>query len=230
MIQQNWMDDPSVYDGRMSDRGAKRDHTLAEVVLDWNGTVVADRSRAIEATNLVLAAHGLAPITDAEFGRLFSLPLRRFLDRLHVPAAGLADAEARWNCRTIERETELSRGAMELLVACRRRGVPVGILTAADPGVVAADALRLGIRPFLAWIAGPSQDKAADLRTRTADVGRVAFVGDTADDITYARQAGALAVAFTGGYHDADQLREAGPDLMVNDLSQFIPLLPASKA
>ena len=71
------MDDPSVYDGRMSDRGAKRDHTLAEVVLDWNGTVVADRSRAIEATNLVLAAHGLAPITDAEFGRLFSLPLRR---------------------------------------------------------------------------------------------------------------------------------------------------------
>ncbi len=126
-------------------------------------------------------------------------------------------------------QTELSRGAVELLVACRQRGVPVGILTAADPRVVAADARRLGIGSLLAWIAGPSQDKAADLRTRTAGTGRVAYVGDTADDVSYARQAGALAVAFTGGYHDADQLREAGPDLTINDLSQFIPLLPAPR-
>jgi phosphoglycolate phosphatase len=214
----------------MSDRNAKRDRTLEEVVLDWNGTVVADRSRAVEATNFVLAAYGLAPISDAEFGRLFSLPLRRFLGRLRVPTAALADAEASWNYCSIERETELSRGAMELLVACRRRGVPVAILTAADPGVVAADATRLGVRSFLAWIAGPSQDKAADLQTRIARAGHVAYIGDTADDISCARQAGALAVAFTGGYHDTDQLREAGPDLMVNDLSQFIPLLPAASA
>lgn len=214
------------YDGRMNDRSPERDRAIGEVVLDWNGTVVADRSRAVEATNLVLAAYDLAPITDAEFGRLFSLPLRRFLGRLRVPAAALADAETRWNYRSIERETELSKGAMELLVACWRRGVPVGILTAADPDVVAADAMRLGIRSFLAWIAGPSQDKAADLQARITGVGRVAYVGDTADDICYARRAGALAVAFTGGYHNADQLREAGPDLMVNDLSQFIPLLP----
>jgi phosphoglycolate phosphatase-like HAD superfamily hydrolase len=81
----------------------------------------------------------------------------------------------------------------------------------------------------LTWIVGPSQDKAGELRTRTAGISRVAYVGDTADDISYACRAGALAVAFTGGYHDADQLREAGPDLVINDLSQLIPLLRAPR-
>ena len=213
------------YDGRMSDRRAGLDLAPGEVVLDWNGTVVADRSRAVEATNAVLAAHDRPPITDADFGRLFSLPLRRFLSRLSVPAGALADAEASWNLHSAEREAELSHGALAFLVACQRLGVPVGILTAAEAGVVAADAGRLGIRSLLAWVVGSSQNKAAELRKRTTRVGRVLYVGDTADDICYARRAGALAVAFTGGYHDADQLRSAGPDLVVDDLTQLVPLL-----
>ena len=213
------------YDGRMSDRGAGLDLAPGEVVLDWNGTVVADRSRAVEATNAVLAAHDRPPITDADFGRLFSLPLRRFLSRLSVPAGALADAEASWNLHSAEREAELSRGALELLMACQRLGLNVGILTAADPGVVDADAGRPGIRSLLAWISGSSQDKTAELRRRGASAGRILYVGDTADDICYARRAGALAVAFTGGYHDADQLRSAGPDLVVDDLTQLVPLL-----
>lgn len=218
------------YDGRMSDRPAGLDLAPGEVVLDWNGTVVADRSRAVEATNAVLTAHDRPPITDADFGRLFSLPLRRFLSRLSVPAGALADAEASWNLHSAEREAELSHGALAFLVACQQLGVPVGILTAADAEVVAADAGRLGIRSLLAWVVGSSQNKAAELRKRTARVGRVLYVGDTADDISYARRAGTLAAAFTGGYHNADQLRNAGPDLIVDDLTQLIPLLQAPRA
>jgi phosphoglycolate phosphatase len=142
-----------------------------------------------------------------------------------VAAGALADAEAAWNLHSTERETELSHGALAFLVACQQLGVPVGILTAADAGVVAADAGHLGIRSLLAWVVGSSQNKAAELRKRTTRVGRVLYVGDTADDICYARRAGALAVAFTGGYHDADQLRSAGPDLVVDDLTQIVPLL-----
>jgi phosphoglycolate phosphatase len=201
-----------------------------EVVLDWNGTVVADRSRAVEATNAVLAAHGRPPVTDADFARLFRLPLRDFLSRLLVPADDLADAEAAWNGHSARHQAELSPGAHEFLLACQRLGVPVGILTAADASVVAADAARLRIRSLLAWVCGSSQDKAARLRSRVASVGRVLYVGDTADDVSYARRAGTLAVAVTGGYHDADQLRDAGPDLIVDDLTQIIPLLQAQLA
>jgi len=214
----------------VSDPCARLHGAPGEVVLDWNGTVVADRSRAVEATNAVLAAHGLPPIADADFGRLFGLPLRRFLSRLSVPAGALADAEAAWNLHSTAREAELSHGALAFLVECQRLGVPVGILTAADAGVVAADADRLGIRSLLAWVVGSSQNKAAELRKRTARAGRVLYVGDTADDISYARRAGTLAAAFTGGYHDADQLRSAGPDLIVDDLTQLIPLLQAPRA
>lgn len=214
----------------MSDRRVTPHRRPGEVVLDWNGTVVADRSRAVEATNAVLAAHGQPPVTDADFGRLFQLPLRRFLSRLSVPAAALADAEAAWNLHSTEHEAELSHGAVELLMACHQLMVPVGILTAAHAAVVSADAGRLGVRSLLAWISGSSQDKAAELRTRAARVaslGYVLYVGDTADDISYARRSGSMAVAFTGGYHDADQLRDASPDLIVDDLAQLIPLLQA---
>ena len=211
----------------MSDRRARLNDGAGEVVLDWNGTVVADRSRAVAATNAVLAASGRPAITDADFGRLFQLPLRRFLSRLSVPAGALADAEATWNLHCTEREAELSPGALEFLVACQRIAVPVGILSAADAGVVAADATRLGIRSLLGWVSGSSRDKAAELQDRTASVGRVLYVGDTADDVSYARRAGSLAVAFSGGYHSVDQLRSAGPDLIVDDLTQLIPLLQA---
>jgi phosphoglycolate phosphatase-like HAD superfamily hydrolase len=206
---------------------AGTERAFGEVVLDWNGTVVADRPRAIEATNLVLAAHGLAPISDAEFGRLFALPLQRFLGRLRVPAEALRDAEAAWNAGSTERVAELSRGALELLVACQDTGVPVGILTAADPDVVAADAERLGVRSLLTWVIGPCEDKASELRERIAQVGRVAYVGDTADDVSFGRSAGAFAVGFTGGYHDAEQLHGASPDLVVDDLAQLVRLLLA---
>jgi phosphoglycolate phosphatase len=208
----------------MSDRRAAPHGGPDEVVLDWNGTVVADRSRAVGATNAVLAAYGLPPVTDADFGRLFQLPLRRFLSRLLVPAAALADAEAAWNRYTASRKTELSPGVLEFLAACQRLRVPVGILTAADASVVAADAARLGVQPLLAWVCGSSQDKAAELRSR-ASARRVLYAGDTADDVSYARRAGTLAVAVTGGYHDVGRLRDAGPDLIVTDLAQIIPLL-----
>jgi phosphoglycolate phosphatase-like HAD superfamily hydrolase len=33
-----------------------------------------------------------------------------------------------------------------------------------------------------------------------------------------------------GGYHDADQLRNAGPDLKIDHLTQLIPLLQAPRA
>ena len=220
------MDNRSGYNRPVTDHSTVPDLDLHELVLDWNGTVVADRPRAVEATNAVLEANGLAPITDEDFGQLFSLPLRNFLSRLSVPASVLADAEAAWNRHSIERETALSPGALQLLSACRQRGVPVGILTAADPAVVTADAGRLKIRSLLSWICGPSRDKAADLLNRTALWGNVAYVGDTTDDIAYARQAGAVAIAFTGGYHQTGQLQGAGPDLLVSDLGQLIPLLP----
>jgi phosphoglycolate phosphatase-like HAD superfamily hydrolase len=214
----------------MSDRRARPHGGPDEVVLDWNGTVVADRPRAVAATNAVLATYGLPPVTDADFGRRFQLPLRGFLSRLLVPAGALADAEAAWNLHAAGRETELSPGVLEFLAACQRMRVPVGILTAADASVVAADAARLGVRPLLSWVCGSSQDKAAALRNRAASVGRVLYAGDTADDVSYARRAGTLAVAVTGGYHDVGRLRSARPDLIVTDLGQLIPLLQEPRA
>ncbi|MFC4376379.1 HAD family hydrolase [Nocardia halotolerans] len=63
------------------------------------------------------------------------------------------------------------------------------------------------------WATG----KAEVLRSESAQV----FVGDHAGDMRGARAAGALAVGVTTGPYDADGLRDAGADVVLDDLTQF---------
>ncbi len=66
----------------MSDGSAVWDRALDEVVLDWNGTVVADRPRAVQATNAVLEAHGLEPITGASLPTVTAPVMRHAISAL----------------------------------------------------------------------------------------------------------------------------------------------------
>lgn len=198
---------------------------IDELVLDWNGTVMDDLDRAWAATNRLLTRAGCAPVTRAAFRARFGLPLAGFFAALGVSAERLAEVERDWNTRVRATPAPLAAGAMTLLSACKARGVSVGVVTGADPAVVAADARRHGIRPLLAWVVGPVVDKAAVLATAAAAGRTVAYVGDTEHDVTSARAAGLLAVATTAGYTPAARLRRAKPDLVIDDLAALVPLL-----
>jgi phosphoglycolate phosphatase len=198
---------------------------MQQVLLDWNGTVVADLPRALAAANTALRRLSIAPITGRTFSRSFTLPLSQFFQRLGVPSDALEEAEQIWNDSCIEQPAQLSRGARALLDACQRRQIPVGIITAADPALVGADSARLDIRHLLTWVAGRVTDKQAEL-TRAATTSRTAvYIGDTADDVEQARRAGVVAVALTGGYHNRTRLETAMPDLIIDDLQDIVPLL-----
>ena len=63
------------------------------------------------------------------------------------------------------------------------------------------------------WATG----KADVLREESAHV----FVGDHAGDMRGAKAAGVVAVGVTTGPHDADELRAAGADVILDDLTRF---------
>jgi phosphoglycolate phosphatase len=55
---------------------------------------------------------------------------------------------------------------------------------------------------------------------------QVVVIGDTEADVACARAAGAVAVAVTTGWRSREELEQAGPDLLIEDLSVgFQPLL-----
>lgn len=198
---------------------------VRQVLLDWNGTVVADRPRALEATNVALRRLSIAPITDETFSRSFALPLGQFFRRLGVPPHSLEEAERFWNESCIEQPTQLSRGARALLEACRHHQVPVGVITAADPELVSADSARLEIRHLLTWVVGQVTNKKDELMKAAIPFSRVVYVGDTADDMEHAHSAGVTAIALTGGYHNRARLESARTDLIIDDLRDVVPLL-----
>lgn len=203
---------------------------IEELILDWNGTVMADLPRSWRVTNQLLAEVGAPPLTMDQFRDRFELPLGRFFVAIDVPGDRLADVERRWNAMSATSLAPLADGARNLLERCKAADVPVGVVTGADSEVVGMDARRHRIRSLLSWVVGSAEDKRSSLAIAAgAKAHAVAYVGDTPQDIVSARAAGLIAIGVTDGYTPEHSIREARPDLVVDNLSQLIPFLSSGQ-
>jgi phosphoglycolate phosphatase-like HAD superfamily hydrolase len=203
---------------------------LTAIVCDWNGTLVDDAERARVATNRTIDGFGINPLNRRAFSDQFKLPMAGFFEGLRVPPAEIDTAVRTWNAYMVGGEFRLGRGATELLAAARSLGLPVGVVSAADTEVVRADAAYLGIEGDLAFIRGGATDKAAAIAALVRQYGEtVVYVGDTEYDILSAKQAGAIAIAFTGGYRPAEALRSAAPAAVIDDFFQLARLLATGR-
>lgn len=113
--------------------------------------------------------------------------------------------------------SSLLPGAVESFAAVRARdGVTLVITAKFEPNAHRClDRVGLAADHVVGWRHGPQ--KAETLRDHGAHV----YVGDTVPDIAAARAAGARAVGVTSGPVDADGLREAGADVVLDSLAAF---------
>jgi HAD superfamily hydrolase (TIGR01549 family) len=189
---------------------------------DWNGTCVDDVTRAWRASSLVLSGKGLDAPDLRGFLDRFRLPLQGFFADLGVPGRELGEAEAEWN-EAVASEPALPMPHLaEMLDALEEAEVAVGVVSAAEEGVVRSEARALGIEDQLAFVAGSASPKRRALSSlvETYGEGRVAYLGDTEHDVEEALAAGALAIGFGGGYRPAEALARAGAELVVSDLRE----------
>lgn len=108
-------------------------------------------------------------------------------------------------------------GAREAIAAVREAGGRTLVVTAKYEPNAKLHLAHLGIEPD-AVIGGLwAEQKATALREHGAAV----YVGDHVGDVRGARTAGALSVAVPGGPCDATELREAGADVVLADLTHF---------
>ncbi|WP_121702308.1 haloacid dehalogenase-like hydrolase, partial [Streptomyces sp. E5N298] len=114
-------------------------------------------------------------------------------------------------------------GAREAVAAVREAGGRAVVVTAKYEPNAKLHLAHLGIEPD-AVIGGLwAEQKAVALREHDADV----YVGDHVGDVRGARAAGARSVAVASGPCDAEELRAAGADVVLADLTRFPAWLAA---
>lgn len=201
---------------------------ISAIVCDWNGTMLDDAERARIATNRVLAEMAIPALSFERFRETFRLPLDSYFHSLGVLKVDIEEAVADWNRFLVGGAIALSPGVLEMLDAAKRAGIPVGVVSAASANVVRADARELGIEAELAFIVGDARVKSAALRELSASLGgRVVYCGDTEYDIIEAKIAGALPIAFGGGYRPSADLLLVDPLAIIEDFSEIARVLEA---
>jgi phosphoglycolate phosphatase len=157
---------------------------------------------------LIDSRPGVARAIDM-LGVEFDLPLRgtTFADRLGPPLATLL----------VEATIPAMPGAQAALAAIEARNGRVLVVTGKHAPLARLHIAELGWRiDHLAgdlWSAG----KAATLREQGAHL----FVGDHVGDMNGARAAGVLAIGVSTGPCTAAELRAAGADVVLTDLTEF---------
>jgi phosphoglycolate phosphatase len=113
--------------------------------------------------------------------------------------------------------TWLLPGASDAIGAVRAVGGRSIVVTAKyEPNAKACLAhVGLDVDAVIGWRYGPQ--KGETLVEHRASV----YVGDTPSDMVGAHTAGAVAVGVPTGPHDADELRAAGADVLLDSLEQF---------
>ncbi|MFF3845877.1 HAD family hydrolase [Streptomyces sp. NPDC002328] len=113
--------------------------------------------------------------------------------------------------------TPAMTGAREAMAAVRAAGGKTLVVTAKYEPNAALHLAHLGIEPDALVGDLWAEQKAAALREHGAHV----YVGDHVGDVRGARAAGALSVAVATGPCDARELKAAGADVVLADLTEF---------
>ncbi len=203
---------------------------IRNIIFDWSGTLVDDLPAVWEATSHVFTQAGVAPLTLDQFRAEFALPFTGFYERYtpHVPMAQLEE----WfhgRFRQVQESVEALPHARDFLVFCRSRGVRTFVLSTVHREHFASQNRKVGFETFLDRPYVEVWDKRKKIHELLAENGLVAgetiFIGDMEHDIETARHGGVGSCAVLTGYNSLQQLRAAGPDVIVEHLGELRGLL-----
>nr|WP_185906936.1 HAD family hydrolase [Streptomyces sp. WAC04770] len=188
------------------------------VGFDLDMTLIDSRP-GIAATYRALAAETGVHIDDALVVSRIGPPLEDELAHW-FPADRVAAAADRYRELYVDHAiapTTALAGARESVAAVRALGGRAIVVTAKYEPNAKLHLAHLGIEPdaVIGWLWAEAKGEA--LREYGAQV----YVGDHVGDVRGARAAGALSVAVTTGPCGAEELRAAGADVVLTELTEF---------
>jgi len=203
---------------------------IRNVIFDWSGTLVDDLPAVLKASNFVLAQSGKSALTLAEFRAEFQLPFATFYDR-HTPGVPMAQLEQWFHAEFRQAQSSVTElpHARDFLKFCRARGFRTFVLSTIHDDHFKTQCRENGFDAFIdkpytgVW---DKREKIHEiLRENALRAEETLFIGDMEHDIATARHGGVHSCAVLTGYNTLEQLRAAGPELIVEHLSELRAVL-----
>jgi phosphoglycolate phosphatase-like HAD superfamily hydrolase/ADP-ribose pyrophosphatase YjhB (NUDIX family) len=203
---------------------------IRNIIFDWSGTLVDDLPAVWEATNYVLKNAGLPAMTLEEFRSEFSLPFINFYRRFtpHIPMDKL---EEWFHARFFEVQDKVVeiKYAREFLEFCEENKMRKIVLSSVRPDHFERQAKKVGFDKFINSAYLGVYDKRHTIRDllqkEKIDPLQTLYIGDMEHDIETARFGGVYSCAVLTGYNHSHKLREAEPDLIVENLNELKNIL-----
>jgi len=199
---------------------------IRNIIFDWSGTLVDDLPAVWKATNYVLAQAQCVEMTLDQFRAEFCLPFTIFYDR-HTPHIPLPQLETWFHSRFKQVQDSVCElpHAREFLEFCRARKLRTFLLSTVHRDHFAVQDAVTGFGKFLDRPYVEVWDKRKKIHEILAENNlrpeETLFIGDMQHDIETARHGGIHSCAVLTGYNTLDQLRKAGPDLIVEHLGEL---------
>ncbi|MFE9577780.1 HAD family hydrolase [Nocardia sp. NPDC006044] len=188
------------------------------VGFDLDMTLIDSRPGVSRAIDL-LAAEFEVPVRGVDFAARLGPPLATMLAEAGAPQELVPAMVLRYRqlYPGIVSSIPAMPGADDALAAIEERGGRVLVVTGKHEPLAQLHIDELGWR--IDRLAGDlwSADKATVLKQERAGI----YVGDHVGDMRGARAAGVLAVGVVTGPCDAEELRAAGADVILADLTEF---------
>jgi phosphoglycolate phosphatase len=206
------------------------------VFFDFDGTLVDSYAAITASVNHVRAAHGLAPLSEAEVRRQVGRGPAYLLTHT-VPGTDLEADLARYRQHhpgVLRSGTRLLPGAGAVIRVPHDAGSRLGVCSN-KPVAFTRDLLEyLGLALRIEVVLGPedvARSKPAPdmLQAALAQLGLgpadARYVGDMVVDIETARAAGVAVWVVATGSEDRSRLEAARPNQLLRDLGQIVELL-----
>jgi phosphoglycolate phosphatase len=203
---------------------------IRNVIFDWSGTLVDDLPAVWKATNHVFTKAGKPELSLEEFRAEFCLPYQSFFDR-YVPDFPVPQLEAWFHSafRECQDSVVAQPHAREFLEFCRQHGARMTVLSTITSEHFTKQAAATGFAQFFNGTHLGVLDKRevihAVLKENNFLPEETMFVGDMPHDIETAHCGGVHSCAVLTGFSGLEQLRTAGPEMMVEHLGELREIL-----
>ncbi len=212
-------------------------------VFDCDGTLIDSQVNILRAMAQSFERHGLVPPPAHDIRRIVGLSLVESMQVLLPEAEPVLHESLAQDYKHAFQRLRADRsldpeplypGVAEGLAALSARGWLLGVATGKSDRGLALALEHHGIAGHFVTLQTadrhPSKPHPAMLRAAMAEAGasteQSVIIGDTVFDMAMGANAGVRAIGVDWGYHETDELLEAGAELVVTDMAALLEALP----
>lgn len=203
---------------------------IKNLIFDWDGTLVDSAHLGLAAFEKTFSELGV-PFQHAVYEATYSPNWYRTYEALGMPRELWDTADGLWLQHYGEQSAQLIEGVGETLLALRRKGYQLGVVTSGSRSRVCREIEQSVLHEAFAVIVCNEEitnkkphPEGLELAMRDLKVApsQCAYVGDAPEDIEMGRHGNVMTIGVRSAYPSSGCVRTANPDLYVDRIIELV--------